>query len=627
MFTDMVGYTALGQKNESLSLALVEEQRKLLRPIFTRHNGREIKTIGDAFLVEFPSALDAVRCAYDIQRATREFNVSLPSEERVRLRIGVHLGDIVESQGDISGDAVNVASRIESLAEDGGVCLTRQVYDHIQNKFELPLTSLGTKLLKNVSAPLEVYKIVMPWSEGKAIPSTQLDKGRIAVLPFANISPDPADEYFADGMTEELITKLSEIGELRVIARTSVMNYKKKEKNVSEIGRELRVGYIIEGSVRKAGNRVRVTVQLIDSHNEEHLWASTYDREFDDIFAIQSDIASRVASSLLTGVFPKAQRKDTDDVQAYTLYIRAMQLYHEDTEPSLREAIALFDQAISRDRRFVRAYAGLAHTWGRMASAGYEDFTVAIGKTEVAARKALELGSDWAEAHAAMADVNYYMDRFEEAVAEAEKAIQINPSLSQAYLSLGGVYSTMGRLDEGLKAYRRANELDPLSYSTGGLLALVSRVSGRELEALDVLGRLRELNPRNPRVYVGLAECYMLKRDFAEAQEMLNIGLQISLSEPLLLLNQGLLYAFTGRRKEAEEALQVMMNNERESVRLYGQLFIQAALGNLDEAFKALMRQTETHSWPFLIKYLPVFEGLRKDPRFIEFCLKMGLPT
>jgi hypothetical protein len=255
MFTDMVGYTALGQRNESLSLALVEEQRKLIRPILGRHSGKEIKTMGDAFLVEFRSALDAVRCAYDIQRATREFNISLPDEKRIHLRVGVHLGDVVESEGDISGDAVNVASRIESLAEDGGVCLTRQVYDHVENKFALPLESIGPKSLKNVSAPVEVYKIVMPWTVESPAP-VQLDKRRIAVLPFVNMSPDPADEYFADGMTEEIITTLSKVEQLAVIARTSVTQYKKTTKRVCDIARELNTGSLIEGSQRRLRNSI-----------------------------------------------------------------------------------------------------------------------------------------------------------------------------------------------------------------------------------------------------------------------------------------------------------------------------------------------------------------------------------
>ena len=244
MFTDMVGYTALGQRNESLSLALVEEQRKLIRPILSRHNGREIKTIGDSFLIDFRNALDAVRCAYDIQRATREFNISLPAEKRIHLRVGVHLGDVVESQGDISGDAVNVASRIEQLAEDGGVCITRQVYDHVLNKFELPLMSLGPKALKNVSALVEVYKMVMPWEEERAASRPILDKRRIAVLPFTNISPDPADEYFADGMTEELISTMSRISGMKVIARTSIMGSRSSTVRISilRLRRPVRVG-------------------------------------------------------------------------------------------------------------------------------------------------------------------------------------------------------------------------------------------------------------------------------------------------------------------------------------------------------------------------------------------------
>src|SRR2546427_10198847 len=272
MFTDMVGYTALGQRHESRSLALVEEQRRLIRSILSKHNGREVKTIGDAFLVEFLSAMDAVRCAYDIQRTTREFNISEPVEHKLHLRIGVHLGDVVESQGDISGDAVNVASRIESLADSGGVCLTRQVYDQVQNKFELPMTSLGPKSLKNVDSSVEVNKMVMPWDDARANAPSGHDTKRIAILPFANISPDPADEYFADGMTDELIADLSKIGGIRVVARTSAMRFKGEKTTANQIGQELKIGSLIEGSVRKSKNRVRITVQLIDTQSEEQLW-------------------------------------------------------------------------------------------------------------------------------------------------------------------------------------------------------------------------------------------------------------------------------------------------------------------------------------------------------------------
>ena len=248
MFTDLVGFTALSQSNETVALSVLDEQRGLLRPMFNRHGGREVKTMGDAFLVEFPSALNAVKCAYEIQKTTREFNRSLSEERRVHLRIGVHLGDIVESQGDISGDAVNVASRIESLADSGGVCLTRQVYDQVQNKFELPLRSLGAMLLKNLRTPMEVFRMVMPWEGPMMEEAVELDSRRVAVLPLKNMSPDPNDGYFADGMTEELITALSGVRELTVIARTSVMQYKDSPKRVADVGRELKTGTVIEGS-------------------------------------------------------------------------------------------------------------------------------------------------------------------------------------------------------------------------------------------------------------------------------------------------------------------------------------------------------------------------------------------
>src|SRR5256884_643317 len=303
-------------------------------------------------------------CAYDGQRATRESNFSLPEERRIHLRVGIQLGDVVESAGDITGDAVNVASRIEALAEDGGVCFTRQVYDHIQNKFELSLTNLGYKPLKNVTSPVEVYKMVMPWAEKKVINEQRADARRIAVLPFTNISPDPNDEYLADGMTEEMVSKLSEASDLKVIARTSIMNYKGKEKSVSQIGKELAVGSIVEGSVRKAGNKIRVTVQLIDAGTQEHLWASNYDRQLDDIFVIQDEVATKVAASLKAGVFSKTSRKDTDDMGAYTYYLKAMQLLPESikrsrstpTFPKLTSALALNTRnSTGSTRRFRRS--------------------------------------------------------------------------------------------------------------------------------------------------------------------------------------------------------------------------------------------------------------------------------
>lgn len=624
MFTDMVGYTALGQRNEILALALVEEQKKLIRPILAKHGGREVKTIGDAILMEFPNAVDAVRCAYDIQRAIREFNLSLASDKRVHLRIGIHLGEVVDSLGDIMGDAVNVASRIEPLSEDGGVCLSRQVYDHVRNKVDLQLISLGPRSLRNVAEPVEVYKMVMPWSTRDEAQPKELDRRHVAVLPFANMSPDPNDGYFADGMTEEMISALSRIQSLRVISRTSVMRYKDQTKSAAEVGQELRVGTLLEGSVRKAGNRVRITVQLIDAGTDHHLWAETYDRNLDDIFAIQSDVASRVAGSLAAGVFTVARKGDTTDVEAYTLYLRAMQLVHQGTEQSLREAIELFEQAISKEGSFVRPYWGIVEALDTLGGQQLEDFEEVTKRSEAAARKALEVGPEWAEAHAAMSTSCLQRDRTREAISEAERALQLNPSLSEVYEVLGEALASRGDLELGIQNLEMARELDPLSYHIGHLLCYAYQVDGEMDKALELGERLKRLYPNNPAIYGRLAGCYLQAKDLARAQELIEAGLRINPGYPWLIIARGQLYSLRDDRRKAEEQLRLLGGSD-ESVRLSGEVWVRTALGDLDEAMEALLRLADLHAWDFLLSTNPFFEELRKHPRFAEFAEKVEL--
>jgi adenylate cyclase len=626
MFTDMVGYTALGQRNESLALALVEEQRKLIRPILTRHDGKEVKTIGDAFLVEFPNAIDAVRCAFDIQRAIREFNISLEQDKRIHLRIGVHVGEVVESHGDISGDAVNVASRIEPLAEDGGVCLTRQVYDHVQNKVDLVMTSLGSRLLKNVAVPIEVFRMVMPWEKEKTEKAPDLNPKRIVVLPFVSMSPDPNDEYFADGLTEELITRVSLVQGLEVIARTSAMNYKKEKKSASQIGRELNVGTLLEGSVRKAGNKIRVGAQLISASTEGHLWAENYDRDLNDIFEVQSSVAENVAGALKLRLLDEEKERSTSNLEAYTLYLRATQLSHEGSETDHRRAIALFEEAITKDPKFVRAYAGLAQTLRLLA--GHSDYTSTLGKAESFALKALELDPESAEAHAAMAAVCLGKDNFERGRFEMERAVQINPNLAQGHYSLGENACTFGRLDEGLAHFEKAFALDPLSVAVGTVYCNSLRGAGRVEKAIEVLRRLEVIHPKSEGVYDVLATCYIHAKDFAKASESIDIGLRASPDSTAIRIDRGCLYALLGRRKEAEDEIRELSRGRSETTRANAQFFIRAALGDFDEAFEALFRQAELHSWYYLVKYdsIAFLEELRTDSRFSEFCMKVGLP-
>ena len=359
MFTDMVGYTSLGQRDEDLSLELVDEQRGLIRPILARHDGREVKTIGDAFLVEFGSAQDAVECAVEIQADVRELNVRRPERPEIRLRIGIHLGDVVHQGTDVAGDAVNVASRIEPLSPPGGVCVSAQVFQSVVNKVEYEFESLGVPDLKNVSRPVELYRIV---GLGEAAPRPAskggLSKERVAVLPLSNFSPDANDEYFADGMTEELIDRLAQVKGLRVIARTSVMGYRRKERKASEIGRELGVGTLVEGSVRKAGSRIRITIQLIDVATEEHVWSDRYDRELGDVFAVQTEIASRIAGQIASSIsgaaptqpgpqLPGKARPFTKDMGAYTTFLRGRKLLNDRrSAATIRQALGLFEEVV-----------------------------------------------------------------------------------------------------------------------------------------------------------------------------------------------------------------------------------------------------------------------------------------
>ena len=636
MYTDMVGYTALGQRNEALSLALVDEQRKLLRPIFNRHNGREVKTMGDAFLVEFPSALDAVRCAYDIQRAVREFNITLPNEKRVHLRVGLHLGDVVESQGDISGDAVNVASRIEPLAEDEGVCLTRQVYDHVQNKFELPLESLGSKSLKNVTAPVEVYRMVMPWDEEKAIPPAQLDKRRIAVLPFANISPDPTDEYFADGMTEELISTMSRIRDLSVIARTSVMGYKGSQKKISEVAKELEVGTVLEGSVRKAGDRLRITVQLIDSRTSDHLWVESYDRELKDVFAIQSDIASKIAEALRIRLAPGREPalKHAENIEAYALYLRGRSLWNKRDKEGVLGSLKLFQEAIGIDLDYARAYAGLADAYYIAAVSDFMDKPDGRAKSKEAATKALELDDTLAEAHASLG-INLLDDlKYEEAQWEFRRAIELNPSYATAHHWYCLCLREVGRSKEAVEEILKARGLDPLSPMITVNVGEMNILDGRLDEAITVFDKLIENEPTFAASYGDRAYCFALKGMKERAYADLEAWNRLFRDEDGYKFNLAIFYGWFGEREKALPIIGELIPKVGKSVWEAEIATCYAIIGNRDEFFnwmdraisaKRIFSQMGGVSVASL-RSLPLYDKVREDQRFPEIFKKLGLP-
>ena len=625
MFTDIVGYTALTQRSESDTVSLLEEHRKLIRPIFGSHGGNEIKTMGDAFLVEFKSALDAMLCAVSVQETMHDWKVARGGA--LSLRIGIHVGDVLERENDILGDAVNIASRIEPLAEAGGVCISGDVYSQVRNKFDLPFIFLGEKPLKNVSAPVAVYKAVMPWERTAPASTAPFDGNRVAVLPFANMSPDPGDEYFADGMTEELIDRLAQVKQLKVIARTSVMSYKGEKKKASQIAKELEVGALVEGSVRKAGNRVRVTVQLINGGTEEHLWSSHYDGSLEDIFAVQSEIAEKVAGELrvqlLASEKAAMEKRPTTDAEAYTDYLQGMQLLNQLEEPSLRDALRLFQRAIERDPSFARAYAGVAGCYVWLANRGYIGIQEALENGRAAAQRALELDPELAEAHFRLATVMSLADDLEGTMRELRRAVELNPNLAETYVTLARTSAALGDVGEMVRAAEKGYQLDPLSPRGIDWLGMAYFYAGRREEAMEHWRKTLHLEPYG--TYHGMFAYYVSKGDYAGAEgavkELERIG-------PTLIptyLDRGCLAALTRDVKTAHEMI-TKLDPEKGVGALSYAGFVYHALGDMDMFFEYMFKAADGHVLDASeIRLSPLYDRARKDPRFVEVLRRGGV--
>jgi TolB-like protein len=464
MFTDIVGYTALTQKDESSTLQALERHRSLLRPLFSSHGGREIKTVGDAFLVEFQSALDAVLCAVAVQQMMHDRKVA--RGEQLSLRVGIHVGDVVESGNDILGDAVNIASRIYPLAEPGGICISDEAYRQVRNKSDLQFVSLGEKSLKNVDTPVEVFKAVMPWEKSASGEATSYPSNRIAILPFVSMSTNPDDAFFADGVTEEIISTASGIGGLGVISRTSVMRYKGTNKSVEEIGKELKVGSVLEGSFRKAGNKIRVTAQLINVADDQHLWAQSYDRNLDDVFEVQSDVAKQVAEALRVRILSpereRIEKKPTESTVAYTLYLRGRSLWNKRSLGDIKKAMEYFELAVKEDPGFALGYVGQADC-AVVLMDYFIDSEENLAKAKAMVEKALQLDPALAEAHTTLGMVYYGEYDLRRAEEEIKKAIELKPSYATAHQWYSFVLRSELRWDEALRESEKAVELDPLS--------------------------------------------------------------------------------------------------------------------------------------------------------------------
>ncbi|AYG62298.1 adenylate/guanylate cyclase domain-containing protein [Rhizobium jaguaris] len=538
---DVVGYSRLAGADEERTLARLRALRSdLIDPTIAVHNGRMVKRTGDGALVEFRSVVDAVRCAIEVQNGMVERNDGVPQDRRIEFRIGIHLGDVVEeSDGDLMGDGVNIASRLEGVAAAGAICLSEDAYRQVKARLDLSVSDLGSTQLKNIAEPIRVYSLQVGSAGTKAAatshPATAASpKLSIAVLPFANMSGDAEQDYFADGISEDIITALSKLSQLFVIARNSSFTFKGKNVHVQEVGTKLGVRHVLEGSVRKSGNRVRITAQLIDATTGGHLWAERFDRDLTDIFAVQDDVTQQIvdalAVSLTEGDRQRLAPGRTRHPEAYDCFLRGRELWHRLTKQTNSDARDLLQHAVELDPNFASAHAFLALTHGldylnRWSASPQRS----IEQAQDAATLAVARDDSDPVAHWALGLVNLYSRQHDGAISEAERTIVLNPNFAEGQVSLGEALLYSGRSEEALAYFDRARVLNPyfpdivLHFQAWALFQL-----GRYEEAVELLLQRVSRNPVTDVSRALLAACYGHLGRFEEAratwQEVLRVN-------------------------------------------------------------------------------------------------------
>lgn len=497
---DVVGYTRLMEADEIGTLAALRARRReVLTPLVAKHHGRVFKLMGDAAFVEFASAVNALACAIELQTELNRVNEGLPDDRRIYLRIGVNLGDVVAEGSDLYGEGVNLATRLQELAEPGGICVSAKLRDEVNRKIEAVFHDLGERVLKNVSAPVRAYRVqgsalstIFPVGQSLPLP----DKPSIAVLAFDNISGDPEQEYFSDGITEDIITELTKISGLFVIARHSAFTYKRQSVALRQVGRELGVRYVLEGSVRKSGSRVRITAQLIDATTDHHLWAERYDRDLEDIFAVQEEVARSVVAALAVALRPgegeRLSRPQTKNIEAYDIYLRTRATLWPPTRENILTARSAYRRITEIDPSFPGGYAGLSLTHAFAFMFGHSERPEEdLGLALKLANSAVTLGKEFAQAYSALGLAHTVSGQHDEAVNFACRAVELQPGDADAQTFLAFTQFFAGRAEEAYEAITTALRLDP-QYVNGpylNVMGVVCFCAGRYEEAIDAFKR------------------------------------------------------------------------------------------------------------------------------------------
>ena len=529
---DVVGYSRLMEDDEEATVRTINAYREAMTDLIQRYNGKVVDAKGDNVLAEFPSVVEAARCGVEVQKQLKERNAGLPEHRRMAFRIGINLGDVIEENGIIYGDGVNIAARLESLAEAGGICVSGSVYENIVNKVNLNYEYLGEREVKNIKRSVQVYRVLAdtPAVSARESEVSELpDKPSIAVLPFVNMSADPDQEYFSDGITEEIITGLSKIPELFVIARNSTFTYKGKSVRVQQVGKELGVRYVLEGSVRKAGDRVRITGQLIDAKTGHHLWAERYDRNLKDIFALQDDITINIMRAMQVELTEGDQacewlKRGSENIEAYERGMKGMEYFRRFSPEGNTQARKMFEQGVALDPETPGNYVMLAWTYLFDVYNGWTNAPEkCVEKAAELTGKALALDDSQAEPHALLGNIYLLNKDYEKAVTEGERAAELNPNGADEHVWLAAILTWAGRPEDAIGLIKKAMRLNPVppnwyTASLGNAYLMANQYG----KAVDEFTKTLEASPDFLLAHIGLIGCYSvmgLEQELTEAVE------------------------------------------------------------------------------------------------------------
>lgn len=631
VFADMTGYTALMQENEQLAVAKRKRLKEVFETTLRKFNGKILQYYGDGSLSIFKSAIDAVCCGISIQQQLKE-------NPQVDLRIGIHTGDVSVEEEAIYGDGVNLASRIESIAISGSILISEKVYDELKNQETIKVKELGSFEFKNVKYPVRVFAIA---NGGIVVPNradltgkTKLPSNRLAVLPFVNMSSDPDNEFFSDGITEELLNALTKVEGLQVTSRTSAFAFKGKNDDIRDIAIRLNVDKVLEGSVRRVGNRVRITAQLINAVDGYHLWSESYDRNLNDIFEVQDEISGIITNRLRENFSPQQAeplvKAPTKNIDAYTNYLKALHYWNKLTPADTRKAIECFEKAFELEPSYAQAYALAAGAYSNLGATGQmlpeKAFQIAKGYAD----KALELDDSIAEGYIAIGSYYlFYEWKWKESFEAFQKAIKLNPAATLAYQLLSFYYVITGQKNEAVKTMEDANRIDPLSPIISQALGNTYIFAERYDDAIHQAEKMLEMNPQM-RISMELkAWAIGLKGDWGAALEIFKEIHKLT-NHPLKgLMGVGYSYARLGKTEQAMECIEKLERRQKEdpnSVVDADLVGIWFALGNKDKAFYHINQCVEKRMAPvnYFLEY-PVFKGLSNDPRYLELKAKMKL--